>query len=110
MIKEGIQNPPSDFRERLDPVGMKHLGSEIAAEEAPRGAIETRVDVKLIIGEDVDGGWELGTVGEDGTVLNKKLVGKRWIKHGDFRLGRRSDSDDGTIFCMQITCARFMFT
>ena len=74
------------MRERLDPVGMKHLGHEIAAEEAPRGAIESRVDVVLITVDDGGGGEGLGAARENGAVLNKSLVGERRISYEYRRL------------------------
>lgn len=58
---------------------MKHLGREVAAEDAPRGTVESRVNVMLITVDDLGGGTGLGAGREDGAVLNKGLVGERSI-------------------------------
>ena len=48
---------------------------EVAAEEAPRGAVEGGADVVLVAADDFVGGQGGRAVGEDGAVLDEGLVG-----------------------------------
>lgn len=59
----------ADSGEGLDTGRVKHLGGEVAAEGAPRGAVGGGVDLVSVVGEDFKAAI-LRAVGEEGTVLD----------------------------------------
>lgn len=61
-----MQDPLAEARKGGEARGVEHVGGEVAAEDAPRGAVRGGADVKLLMG----GEGFVGAVGEDGTVLD----------------------------------------
>ena len=79
---------------------MKDLRDEIAAKEAPRGAVEGGVDVVLVARDelaDEGGGW---AVGKDGTVLDEGLVGQGVVGDEDEGPEADAEGDDGSVLGM----------
>jgi len=89
--EEGVEDPVADPREGLGAGVVKHLGGEIAAEDAPRGPVGGGADVVLVAGDDFRCGESLGAVGEEGTVLDEGSVGEGAV--GDEYGTLRSDAD-----------------
>lgn len=92
-----MQDPLPGAPEGLNPCVVEHLGGEIAAEQAPCGAVEGGGYAVLITVGDLTGGERLGAVGEDGAVLDQGFVGEGSIGYIHGRTGADRESDDGTM-------------
>lgn len=54
----------------MNPGRVEHLGSEIATEETPIGAVGGRANIVLVAIDDFTGSECVRAVGENGAVLN----------------------------------------
>ena len=93
-----MEDPLADCAEGLDAGGVKHLGGEVAAEGAPRGAVGGRADVVLIAGEDLADGESGGAVGEEGALVDEGVVGEGAVGDEDGRAKADAEGQDGAVF------------
>lgn len=102
-LDEDFQGPFAGTRIGLDPRRVEDFGCEVAAEEAPGGAVDGGVDVVLITAENLIGGEGWWAVGKDGTVLDQGLVGKGTIPNEDSWAAADMEGDDGTVLVMEVS-------
>ena len=95
VSEEGVEDPVANPGEGLDAGVVEHLGGEVAAEDAPRGAVGGGADVVLVAGDDFRCGESLGAVGEEGAVLDEGLVGEGAVGDEYGALRSDADGDDG---------------
>ncbi|KAM2730669.1 hypothetical protein FF1_001998 [Malus domestica] len=69
-VDEDIENPFAGVAVGFDAGRVKDFGGEVAAEEAPSGAVDGGADVVLVAGDVLVGGQGRGAVGEHGAVLD----------------------------------------
>lgn len=74
VAKEQGEDPLATGGEKTDLGGVEYLGGEVAAEEAPKGAVAGGGDVVLVAVEEACGGEGWGAIGEGGAVLDEGFV------------------------------------
>lgn len=88
---------------------MENLGSEVAAEKAPGGAVRGGADVMLVAVEDFGGGKRFWAVGEDSAVLDKGSVGQGVTCDENGGARPDSESDEGAVLGFQALKDGFNF-
>ncbi|KAK3042466.1 hypothetical protein RJ639_000190 [Escallonia herrerae] len=96
-VDEYMEDPAAGLGVGLDPRRMEDLGGEVAAEEAPGGAVGGGAYVALVAVKDPVGGRGPRTVGEDGAVLDEGTVGDSVAGNKDGRARANPKSDEGTV-------------
>jgi hypothetical protein len=94
---KNVQDPLARTRVGLDARRVEDLGGEVAAEDAPRGAVGGRADVVLVAGDDLTDGEGWGAVGEYGAVLDEGFVGEATVGHEDGRARADVEGDYGPV-------------
>lgn len=96
-VDKDVQDPLARARVGLDARRVEDLGGEVAAEDAPRGAVERGADAMLVAGDDLidEAGW--GPVSEYGAVLDEGFVGQASVRHEDGRARADAERDNGPV-------------
>ncbi|URE21123.1 hypothetical protein MUK42_11134, partial [Musa troglodytarum] len=97
VLDENTEDPRTGASVELDAGVMEDLRGEVAAEEAPDGAIGGGGDVVLAHAEEADGRQRGGSVGEGSAVLDERLVGDGAVRDEDGGAGADAKRDDGTV-------------
>lgn len=74
-VHKDVQDPLARSSVGLESRRVEDLGGEVAAEDAPRGAVESGADVVLVAVKDLGGEEGGGAVGKYGAVLDEGFVG-----------------------------------
>lgn len=81
--------------------GVEDLGCDVAAKEAPPGAVSSGADFAAVVGVHLAGGEGLGPVGEDGAILDECFVGQGVGPYEDGRAGPDMEGYDGAVFGLE---------
>lgn len=109
LVNQHIRHPPTCAVEGFDASRVEDLGGEVTAEGSPRGAVAGGADVMLVTVDDLTGSQGIGTVAEDGAVLNKGLVGEGSVGDEDGRKEADGEGNDGTVFGVKTKEKRLEF-
>lgn len=99
-MEEIIQDPFARSGVSLQARWMEELGGEIAAEDAPGGAVEGGADVVLVASDDFDSLHDREAVCEDSAVLNQGLVSGSVAGDENGRSVAEVEGDYWTVFGM----------
>lgn len=101
MVGEDLKDPGAAVGIELDAGGVEDLGDEVAAEQAPEGAVGGAGD-DVVAAEETEGGESGEAVGEGGSMLDEGSVGEGAVGDEDGGAGAYAEGDNWAILTVKL--------